>query len=848
LSRRSRGVPTALEGLRAAAGPAARISLLCLSLAFPALLVVLLPGGRGEAAATTVPAMVELDATGLGAGSRQSGADAQSPTLGELLLAVTNGLTYRSEAWSRSVLEGWTPFGPPLQSGWSTHLLQGTSGTLITDDQFVWGPNVGDFDGESFLRERGSPLASYAEQIALWADYSSVNPQVLLAVLEVRYGLVDRFDAAADRDTVESQIETTALDLATAFYEHLHTWGARAEEAAEPIPALTLEDGTIVALSAASTSGTYALQRVLAEGSDLAAFEALIAPADENGFAATFADFFPGTNLLAEDNPINPADVPPDTLFQLPFPLGDTWRFWGPHSWNGDDTPPFSSMDFSDGGTCASPPGQYTVASAAGSGVRRYSCWMEIDHGSGWKTSYYHLQNLVGSGAQIRNGRLGSIACEVCAGGYATGPHVHWSLKYNGAYVSLEGVKVSGWTIHVGPDAYESGSLERDGAFLYPPSSVLNDYHVYYPGDNTSLRFYGNGTSDIDRLKIPVDDPLTTYSGPPADVGSTDFTIEWWMKALPGGNTAPAVTCGANTNWTHGNTLLDRNRFDQDRDFGVSLADGRIVFGVSGQGSGDLTLCTTTRVDDGAWHHIAVVRNRWDGTTTPVKDGELWVFIDGKLEAHALGPTGDVSYPNDGVPLNLCGTSGTSSCVNDPYLVVGAEKHDLDPVLYPSFHGWIDELRISSSLRYTADFSVPTDNFSVDASTIAMLRLDENAGAVAYDTSGAAAGPSNGVLAVGGAPAGPEWSSDVPFTTPTPTPTPTLTPTVTPTPTATPNVALADINLDGSVNVVDVQLAVNVFLGTETDAGIVARADVNSDGTVDVLDVQWIVNIILYLG
>ena len=54
-----------------------------------------------------------------------------------------------------------------------------------------------------------------------------------------------------------------------------------------------------------------------------------------------------------------------------------------------------------------------------------------------------------------------------------------------------------------------------------------------------------------------------------------------------------------------------------------------------------------------------------------------------------------------------------------------------------------------------------------------------------------------------------------------------------------------DINLDGQVDVLDVQLAANVFLGTETEPGIVARADVNSDGEVNVLDVQLIVNIYL---
>lgn len=61
----------------------------------------------------------------------------------------------------------------------------------------------------------------------------------------------------------------------------------------------------------------------------------------------------------------------------------------------------------------------------------------------------------------------------------------------------------------------------------------------------------------------------------------------------------------------------------------------------------------------------------------------------------------------------------------------------------------------------------------------------------------------------------------------------------TPTPTATPG----DINLDGRVDVLDVQLCVNVFLETETDEALISRADANVDGSVDVLDVQAIVNI-----
>lgn len=47
------------------------------------------------------------------------------------------------------------------------------------------------------------------------------------------------------------------------------------------------------------------------------------------------------------------------------------------------------------------------------------------------------------------------------------------------------------------------------------------------------------------------------------------------------------------------------------------------------------------------------------------------------------------------------------------------------------------------------------------------------------------------------------------------------------------------------MDVLDVQLCVNVFLGMETDPELVSRADANGDGEVNVLDVQLIANIFL---
>src|SRR5262249_4028810 len=164
-----------------------------------------------------------------------------------------------------------------------------------------------------------------------------------------------------------------------------------------------------------------------------------------------------------------------------------------------------------------------------------------------------------------------------------------------------------------------------------------------------------------------------------------------------------------------------------------------IVFGVSGDGTGDRTICGTRSVLDDLWHHVAVERRR--------SDGHLWIFVDGVLEAQGDGPDGDVSYPDDATPADP----------NDPFLVLGAEKFDSGS----PFSGYLDELRVSTTLRYSGVFTRPRAPFTADADTVALYHFDDATGGVANDASGATGGPCNGTLEVGGTPTGPEWASTV---------------------------------------------------------------------------------------
>lgn len=257
-----------------------------------------------------------------------------------------------------------------------------------------------------------------------------------------------------------------------------------------------------------------------------------------------------------------------------------------------------------------------------------------------------------------------------------------------------------------------------------------------------SLRFFGNGVAapGLDRVKIAIDAPAV-----PADVGAGDFTLELWLRADPARLSAgPCVNGGVG--WINGHIAVDRDIYGGGDygDFGLAVFTDAIAFGIE-TGAGAQTLCAPLGAGDGNWHHVAVTRAASTGT--------LAIYVDGDLRASGAGPTGDASY-RDG--------RATAFPASDPFLVLGAEKHDAG-VAYPSFAGWLDELRLSTRLRYTAPFVPPTQAFVADADTAALYHFDEADGTTLADSAVQAGGPSPGTLQVGGSPAGPVWSALTPI-------------------------------------------------------------------------------------
>jgi hypothetical protein len=164
------------------------------------------------------------------------------------------------------------------------------------------------------------------------------------------------------------------------------------------------------------------------------------------------------------------------------------------------------------------------------------------------------------------------------------------------------------------------------------------------------------------------------------------LTVEVWLRGDPGHADAlrPFV------NWT-GLFSLDEDR------------EGNVYFTV-GAGPG---ASSGASVMDGVLHHLA---GTWDGESTDL-------FVDGVREGFAAGaPT---EPPGDTIRF------GCDSAAN----------------AYP---GLLDEVRISSVVRYTDDFSVPTAAYEPDADTLGLFHVDEGEGDTTMDAAAGLVGQVEG--------------------------------------------------------------------------------------------------------
>jgi len=268
-----------------------------------------------------------------------------------------------------------------------------------------------------------------------------------------------------------------------------------------------------------------------------------------------------------------------------------------------------------------------------------------------------------------------------------------------------------------------------------------------------ALRFHGTGIGppgQQDRILMPIDDNVAgAFGSTPMDLGTADFTLEIWLRGRLADN--PTANAGgdvelADFSWIDGNIVLDRDIWcGSDRKFGVSIAGGLVRFGTApGDGGGPdgwHTLEGSTPVLDDTWHHVAVVRQ--------AATGRKRIFVDGVLdfESSAGASTADLSYPDAGIAVTPGQCSPGQLTPYGWYLVVAAEKHDAGAA-YPSFNGFVDELRAWSTARTGTELGATYRRALNPASPglAGAYRFEEGTG-TSVASSALAAGPVGNLVA-----------------------------------------------------------------------------------------------------
>jgi len=210
---------------------------------------------------------------------------------------------------------------------------------------------------------------------------------------------------------------------------------------------------------------------------------------------------------------------------------------------------------------------------------------------------------------------------------------------------------------------------------------------------NTAIEFFGTAE---DTVIAPDSDSL--------DIDGKDFTMEAWV-------------------FPTGAQVGDGIIINKENSYEMALRAGDLFMFAIQAGAWDWFGGGKPTMNE--WHHLAVT---YDGTTT-----QGW--IDGEA---APDPTGANTLPlvpqdGEGSPFQVGHRVGSSP-----------------------FTGIIDEVRISDSVRYTADFSQHTAEFADDDNTRLLWHFNEGTGTTVEDASG---NDNTGEIK-----GGPKWADGPPIT------------------------------------------------------------------------------------
>jgi LasA protease len=342
--------------------------------------------------------------------------------------------------------------------------------TLLPDARFVRGPESIVFDTFAYVEQQRGFIraasdtvttntasgagfeetlnsADVIERVAL--EYS-VDPRLLITILEYRAGWVSRADVPLERTifpiitAVESgglnraglyrQLAYAANELNRGYYG-FKTRGLRAIE---------FRDGTRMQLPTTLNPATVGIMFFLSR--QAADYPTWLAEVLSQRFVLVYRALFGDPFLISLPPPV-PSGLQQPTL-QLPFAQGEVWLYTGgPHGGWGSGSA-WAALDFA-------PPDErqpgsalcyisVTPVRAVASGVIARSADGAVvldldgdgDERTGWTILYLHVAEAVSAGASVQTGDVLGYAS--CAGGFSTATHLHIGRRYNGEWLAAD--------------------------------------------------------------------------------------------------------------------------------------------------------------------------------------------------------------------------------------------------------------------------------------------------------------------------------------------------------------------------------------------------------------------------
>jgi LysM repeat protein len=369
----------------------------------------------------------------------------------------------------------------------------GSGFKVIPDSELVYSPASVYFNIQNFIESQNGYLETYEQDVndvtlagyeivGLVARNYSVNPRLLLALLEYQSGWVtnpDPFNTSYPMGLLDEnhyglyrQLTWTADTLNRGYY----LWKVNA------LSTFVMSDGSVAPINPTINAGTAAVQYFFSELDDRATWEKDVSG---TGLLLTYFVFFGNPFNFTIEPLVSPSMTQPKMI--LPFGAKEAWYFTGGPHGGWDSGSAWAALDFAppgdNNGSCEAS-ASWATAVADGLILRASNgaVIQDLDNDgyeqTGWVILYMHIASAgrVGQGEYLFAGeRVGHPSCE---GGVSNATHLHIARKYNGEWIAADGLipfNLDGW-VSSGDGREYDGFLTRGNVTIEAFDSA-NDFN-----------------------------------------------------------------------------------------------------------------------------------------------------------------------------------------------------------------------------------------------------------------------------------------------------------------------------------------------------------------------------------